>query len=250
MGSPLAAVLGRTRRGVDALVESVRTARSEPERAGYLAAGGLTSGARLLRGRDVTSTLRLTLPVMLAGTVLRGNASAGDKTVLLAGLSAGWLGEWEKTRTPNLPSITGITGVTGQHVAYSVLLARRGARVLPTSSPVGPGLRLTVWGSGIGLAALGVERASAGALAPAAVIAGLTVSATAALAQDRALQTGPVARQGLDHGGNLILVSEGLTLLRAVACRQDYLASRILVAGTTATAVIGHLLLIDGLMRK
>lgn len=250
MKSPLRKFLTRSRRGVAALVESAAAATAEPERAGYLAAGGLGGGAGLLGWRGAATALRLALPPLLAGTVLRSSVAAGDKAVLLAGLGAGWVGDWDKARRLGRPSAVGIAGVTGQHLAYSLVLLRRGARLRVADSPVESGLRLALWAAGIGLAASGGDRSKGGGLVPAATIPGLMVSGSAALAQDPSLQTQSVASLGLDHGENLILAAEGLTLLRASACHDDGLIDRVLDAGTTTTATIGHLLLVDGLVRS
>lgn len=242
--------MARSRRGVAALVESVVAAKVEPERAGYLTTGGLAGGARLFGQSGAATAIRLALPPLLAGTVLRSAVPAEDKVVLLAGLGAGWVGEWDKTRHLDQPSAIGMAGVTGQHLAYSVVLHRRGARLRAAASPVESGLRLAFWAAGVGLAASSGGRSGDGALVSAATIPGLAVSASAALAQDPSLQTETVASLGLDHGGNLILAAEGLTLLRAALYRDDGLVGRALDAGTTATAVIGHLLLVDGLVRN
>lgn len=242
--------MARSRRGVTALVDSVAAARTEPERAGYLAAGGLAGGARLLGRHGPATAIRLALPPLLAGTVLRSAVPAEDKMVLLAGLGAGWVGEWDKARHLEQPSAVGIAGVTGQHLAYSVVLRRRGARFRAAASPLESGLRLAFWAAGVGFASSGGGRSRGGGLVPAATIPGLAVSGSAALSQDPSLQTEAVASLGLDHAGNLILAAEGLTLLRAVACHDDGLVGRVLDAGTTTAAVIGHLLLVDGLVRK
>lgn len=235
--------LSRTKRGTEALLASVTAARCEPERAGYLAAGVAAGIARGM-GRSCASTpLRLILPPLLSGTVLRSTRAPRDKVVLLAGLGAGWVGETEKCRTQFQPSALGIAAVAGQHLAYVMSLMRRGTRL----SRVSAGSRLVVWVSGVGVAAY--RRKGGVPLVPAAATAGLLAATTSALAEDRALQNGSVPRQGVDHGANLVLASEGLTLVRAVVGPRQGVAGQALDAGITVSAVIGHLLLVDALMR-
>lgn len=241
MTSAIAEFLDRTRKGTRALLSAVRAGGTEPERAGYLAAGGAAAGARLF-GRDrVATALRLAAPPLLAGAVLRSGVPMRSKVTLLAGLTAGWAGELEKARTPAAPSTVGVAGVTGQHLAYGALLVDRGAQLTPLRGVP----RGALWASGIGLA---VRRNRA--LVPAAAIAGLAVSVTSALAGDRGIRTGAVSHEGIDHGANLMFVAEGLTLLRAVAGPTHRSIGRVLDAGTSATAVLGNLLLVDGLVRS
>lgn len=238
MAADTAEFIRRTEEGLDALLESVLAVRREPERLAYLAAGELTVWARLFGWRRVHRALEPALLPLLAGTVLRADAATGEKATLLTGLAAGWLGDVEKLRTPDRPTSKGFLGVTGQHVAYSSLLRRRGAR------PKGALLRGAVWAAGIGLAAWKRPQ-----LVPAALLAGAGVSVASALADDPALRKGPVSRKGIGHGANLVLVSEGLTLLRAAVLPEDNRLGRLVDAGTATTSVLGHLLLVDGLMR-
>ncbi|AGF71366.1 lysoplasmalogenase family protein [Corynebacterium halotolerans] len=241
MASVAEEAVRRTRLGVEALAGSVLAARSEPERLGYLAAGELTVWAKLFGWRRLHSALKPTLLPLLAGTVLRADAAAGEKATLLAGLTAGWLGDVEKTRTPARASVPGFAGVAGQHAAYSRALLGRGAR----ASGSGAVLRGAVWAAGVGLSARKRRQ-----LVPAVTIAGAAVTVTSTLADDRDLQDGSTARQGLGHGANLVLVSEGLTLLRSAVFTKDNALGRVIDAGTAATSFFGHLLLVDGLARK
>lgn len=241
MTSAIAEFLDRTRKGTRALLAAVRAGATEPERAGYVAAGGAAAGARLFGRARVATALRLTAPPLLAGAVLRSRLPVRSKVTLLAGLTAGWAGELEKARTPAAPSAVGVAGVAGEHLAYGVLLVDRGAQLTPLR-----GLsRGVLWASGVGLAASRNR-----ALVPAAAIAGLAVSVTSALAGDRGIRTGAVSHEGIDHGANLVFVAEGLTLLRAVAGHRHRSTGRVLDAGTTAAAVLGNLLLVDGLVRS
>lgn len=233
-------LLHRTRAGVAALTESALAARSEPERLGYLAVGELALWARLFNWRRIYPVLRPSLLPLLAGTVLRSGVPGGERVSLLAGLTAGLIGDVEKSRTPDRPSTLGMLGVTGHHLAYSGLLRGRGARV----STAGAALRGVVWAAGIGLAVRQDRQ-----LVPAAVIAGAAVSLSSTLADDPALRSGATARSGLGHGANLVLAAEGLTLLRAALLGRDDLPGRLVDAGVLTATVIGHLLLVDGLVR-
>ncbi len=234
-------LIRRTRQGGDALLESVLAARNEPERIGYLAAGELSMWARIFGWQRLHGVLKPTLLPLLAGTVARSDSPTGEKVILLVGLAAGWLGGVEKTRTPDTATTAGLSGVAGQHLVYSRILHEHGAR----ASLPGASLRAGVWVAGIGLAAWKRRQ-----LAPAATVAGAAVAATSALANDPALRKGSVASQGLGHGANLVLVSEGLTLLRAAVLTKNNLFGRLIEAGTAATATIGHMLLVDGLVRR
>lgn len=231
----------RTREGVAALLDTVLAARREPERLGYLAAGELTVWAHLFEWPRLHAWLKPSLLPLLAGTVVRSDAPGAEKTSLLLGLAGGLLGDIGKTRTPLRATVPGYLGVAGQHLAYSHTLWSRGAR----PSAGNAALRGAVWAAGIGLAAWRNPQ-----LVPAATIAGAAVSATSTLADDRALQDGSVPRAGLGHGANLVLVSEGLTLLRAAVPAKDGFLSRLVDVGTATTSVIGHALLVDGLTRR
>ena len=56
--------------------------------------------------------------------------------------------------------------------------------------------------------------------------------------------------KGLGHGGNLLLVSEGIALFRETILTGDALPYRVLDAGMVATNVIGNMLMVDGLTRR
>lgn len=240
MESLVAEFSDRTRKGAQAMTASLKAAGTEPERAGYLLASGLAAGMRFLGHEKLASSLRWALPPLLAGTVLRSRLAVAEKSILLAGLGAGLVGEIEKTRNAAYPSATGIAGVTGQHLAYSVLLVRRRAQPSRMSAQ----LRGLAWVSGIGMACSGGT-----ALVFASVVAGAGVVSTSTLLQCRGLQGGSLSSQGLDHAGNLILASEGLALLGALNARKYRTLGRFLDTAMTGTGVVGNLLLVDGLAR-
>lgn len=236
MTSPVNEMVTRTREGVDALQASLTAAFQEPERVAYLVAGELSAWSRLLgwAKTNVVSTA-VTMPP-LAATALRHDPSP----VLLAGMAGGLVGDLAKLRAPDNTPVMGMFGIAAQHAAYSAKLYDRGAR----PSPARLGLRAAAWATGVGLAAW--KKPSL--LAPAA-FAGLFVSATSTLADDRGIQDGRTVRKGLGHGGNLLLAAEGVALLRETLLTGDSLGHRALDAGTRASQVIGNMLLMDGLTR-
>ncbi|MDO5513285.1 lysoplasmalogenase family protein [Corynebacterium sp.] len=235
--APVNEILTRTREGVEALRDSLAASLQEPERIGYLTAGELSVWSRLFGWeKPAAVAVAATMPA-LAGTVVRHDASP----VLLAGLAGGWIGDLAKLRKPERTPVLGMFGIAAQHAAYSAKLYDRGARPSPTRV----GLRAAAWATGVGLAAWKKKSL----IAP-SVVAGVFVAATSALADDRGLQDGTVVRQGLGHGGNLLLAAEGIALLRETVLTGDSLGYRALDAGMRATHVVGNMLLIDGLTRE
>lgn len=235
--SPATELLTRTREGVQALRASLTASFQEPERIAYLASGELSVWSRLFGwGKPAAVAIATTMPP-LAGTVVRHDASP----VLLAGLAGGWIGDLAKLREPDTTPVLGMFGIAAQHAAYSAKLYDRGAR----PSPVRVGLRTAAWATGLGLAVW--KKRSL--IAPTA-LAGVFVAATSTLGDDRTLQDGTVVRQGLGHGGNLLLAAEGIALLRETVLTGDSLGHRALDAGMRASHVIGNMLIVDGLTRE
>lgn len=234
--SPVTELATRTREGVDALWASLTASFEEPERIAYLAAGELSIWARLLGWEKVSAVAIPLIMPPLAGTAARHDPSP----VLLAGLAGGWVGDLAKLRKPDHTPVLGMFGIAAQHAAYSAKLYDAGAR--PSAARVG--LRAAAWATGLGLAL----RRKRSLIAPSA-LAGVFVAATSALADDRNLQDGSVARQGLGHGGNLLILGEGIALLRETVLTGDSFGHRVLDAGMRASHVIGNMLLVDGLTR-
>ncbi len=236
MTSPVNEMVTRTREGVDALQSSLTAALREPERLAYLVAGELSIWSRLLgwKRTNVVSTLAAT--PLLGATALRHDLSP----VLLAGMAGGLIGDAAKLRAPERTPVLGMFGIAAQHAAFSAKLYDRGAR----PSRARAGLRAAAWATGVGLAALKKRPL----LAPTA-FAGLFVSATSTLADDRGIQDGRTVRRGLGHGGNLLFAAEGMTLLRETLLTGDSLGLRALDAGARASQVIGTMLIMDGLTR-
>lgn len=230
-------ILSHTRDGVDALVAAVSTTLTEPERTAYLTLGELTAWSRILRWRRVELLSAPTLLPLLAGTILRTNR----EPVLLAGMAGGWVGTLAKLKGPETTPVMGMFGIAANHAAYSAALVAHGAR----PSLVRTGLRAAVWATGVGLAAWKKKQL----IAP-AILAGAFVSATSTLADDPALQDGSTPAKGLGHGGNLLLVSEGIALFRETILTGDSLPYRVLDAGMVASNVIGNMLMVDGLTRR
>lgn len=234
--SPVNELVSRTREGVDALQASLTASFQEPERLAYLVVGEVSIWSRLFGwGRTNAVSSTVTLPP-LAATALRHDPSP----VLLAGLAGGLVGDVAKLRAPDTTPVMGMFGIAAQHAAYSAKLYDRGAR--PSSARAG--LRAAAWAAGVGLAAW----RKPSLLAPTA-FAGLFVSATSTLADDRGIQDGRTVRKGLGHGGNLLFAAEGVTLLRETLLTGDSLGHRALDAGARAAQVIGNMLIVDGLAR-
>lgn len=241
MGSLLEKFRSRTLAGTRALVASLQVAVKEPERAAYLVTAGLGAGAAALGQPRMAALARLSLPPLLAGGVLRSRVNRSGKNLLLAGLGAGLIGEAAKLRNPDQPSAVGIAGVTGQYLGYVVLLSGQGARPA-TGDLVARGAILT---AATALATRGGAR-----LSWATGIAGLSVVAVSALAQDRVLQDGSLSRQGVDHAANLLLISEGFSLIRVVLPWEKWQLAGLVEAAQISTGGIGDLLLVDGLSRS
>lgn len=241
MGSLLEEFRNRTLAGTRALVASLQVAAQEPERAAYLATAGLGVGAAALGQTRLAGVAGLSLPPLLAGGVLRSRRNGPAKNLLLTALGAGLLGEAAKLRNPAQPPVPGIAGITGQHLGYAVLLSGRGAR----PAPVDLGARGVVLGAATLLATRGGTR-----LAWATGVAGIGVVVSSALAQHRALQDGSLPRQGVDHGANLLLLSEGCALIKVVLPREKQWLTGLVEAARIGTGGIGQLLLVDGLSRS
>ncbi|MFC6147210.1 lysoplasmalogenase family protein [Corynebacterium nasicanis] len=236
MTSPVNELVSRTREGVEALRASLVAAAQEPERVAYLTAGEVGIWSRLFGWRKPNTAATVATMPLLAATALRHDPSP----VLLAGMAGGLVGDVAKLRAPDRTPVLGMFGVAAQNAAYSAQLYDRGARPSPTRV----GLRAAAWATGVGLAVWKKPTL----IAPAA-FAGLFVAATSVLADDRAIQDGRTVRQGLGHGGNLLLAAEGVTLLRETVLSGDSLGLRAVDAGARAAQVIGNMLLIDGLTR-
>ncbi|RNE48999.1 lysoplasmalogenase family protein [Corynebacterium alimapuense] len=230
-------ILIRTREGADALLSAISQGTKEPERLAYFGVADVSAWSRLFGWRTIRAVSSPMMLPFLAGGSLR----TGLQPVLLAGLAGGTVGELAKLRAPETTPIAGMCGVALNHAAYSFLLVDKGAR----PSRVGAGLRAATWLAGIGFAASRKK-----SLVAPVVIAGAVAATTSALAADPALREESVPAQGLAHGANLLLVSEGATLLRETVLIGDNTWCRLIDAGITTTAAIGHLLLVDGLTRE
>ena len=162
-------------------------------------------------------------------------ASVREDPAVGAGILAGVIAQVEKARTLTRPSALGVAALTANHAAYAWSLYRRGAR----NDALGWGLRAAAWGAGV--AATRSQPTSA-----AVAVGGAAVLATSALAGDPVLRTD--AGKGMSHGANVLVAAEALTALRA-ALKQRKHKARLVCTADTGALVIGHLLLIDGLLR-
>lgn len=162
-------------------------------------------------------------------------ASVREDPAVGAGILAGVIAQVEKARTLTRPSALGVAALTANHAAYAWSLYRRGAR----NDALGWGLRAAAWGAGV--AATRSQPTSA-----AVAVGGAAVLATSALAGDPVLRTD--AGKGMSHGANVLVAAEALTALRA-ALKQRKHKARLVCTAETGALVIGHLLLIDGLLR-
>lgn len=230
-------IVTRTREGIDALGDCLRIALKEPERFSYVATGELAAWARIFGWEKLHRALAPTLHPQLAGAILRTNRDP----VLLIGMAGGLAGAVAKVQAVNKTPVAGIVGVVANHAAYSAALVDRGAR----PSPMRVGLRVVAWATGVGLATWKKKPL----IAP-AIIAGVAVCATSTLADDRVLQDGSTPAKGLGHSGNLMLVSEGLSLFRETILTGDSFGHRLIDVAMTATSVTGHMLMVDGLTRR
>lgn len=226
-----------TRDGVDALLASVTVAFKEPERLAYFSLGELVAWSQVFRWPKVQKMATPLIHPLLAATILRTNR----EPVLLAGMAGGLVGNLVKLKRPTKTPVLGMLGIAANHAAYSAALVSHGAR----PSMLRVGLRTAAWTTGVGLAVWKKKE-----LVAPAIMAGVFVSATSALAGDPALQDGSTPAKGLGHAGNLLLAAEGIALLRETVVTGDSLGCRLLDATMTTAGVIGHALMVDGLTRK
>lgn len=230
-------MVNHTRDGVEALAASFDVVRREPERLAYFGAGELLAWSRVFRWEKARTAVTPFIHPLLAATILRTNR----EPVLLAGMGGGLAGNLAKLKRPDRTPVLGMFGIAANHAAYSSALVAHGAR----PSPVRVSLRAAAWATGVGLAVWKKKQL----IAP-AIVAGAFVSATSALADDPALQDGSTPAKGLGHAGNLLLLSEGIALLRETVLTGDSLPYRMLDAKMALTAAIGHVLMVDGLTRR
>lgn len=231
-----------TREGGNALAVSVRAARWEPERAGYLVMAGVDLAAVF---SDSTRLERLAKPALLpllAGTVLRAEVSKTQRVVALAGLAGGWAGDVILLFRDYRALPVGAAAFAVNQLAYCWLLHKQGAR--PSISRVA--VHTVPWTMGVAAAAWRAPK-----LLPVVAGYGGLLAATSTLAADRELlDPSAPTTQGLGHGANLFLISDALILLRTVLVTPGSPTERLVGAGVMSTYLIAQLLLVDGLLRR
>lgn len=240
------AAIRRTLEGAGALASAADKGLRHPERAAYVAATAVNVGASLLGAEKVRKTSKVLLMPLLAASVVRRRAKVDPVTRngLLVALGAGWLGDLLLLPRHNDLN-KGAAAFAVNHIAYSALLWRHGAR----PNAFRAGLRYPLWAaSSAGTAAMRRD------LLPAAAGYGFLLATTSMLGDDSRLTEGATVgeiyadpRFGIGHGGNLFLISDALLLLRAMV-GEGGLAGRILDAGVMDTYTAAQLLLTDGLL--
>ncbi|WP_293771901.1 hypothetical protein [uncultured Corynebacterium sp.] len=213
--------LDRTAEGTRALLGAM----SSP-RAAALVPGAVASVARLTGHTRLADAASLAILPTLAAATVRADSA------LAAGVALGAAAQWEKSHHDR-PTALGIAGVSAPHFMYARRLWARGAR----NDALGWALRAGVVAAGLALA----DRADRAMMAGVG-IGGAAVATSSALAGDPELRRTP-ATQGVPHGANLLMASEGLTFLRTKADHS------LLAAADVAAQAIGHVLLVDGLLR-
>lgn len=238
----LPTLLTRAREGSNALAVSIRAARWEPERAGYLAMAGVDLAAVLSGSTRLERLTKPALLPLLAGTVSRAEVSKNQRVVALAGLAGGWAGDVILLCRDHRALPAGAAAFAVNQLAYCWLLHNQGAR--PAISRVA--VRAVPWGLGVAVAASRAPK-----LLPVVAGYGGLLAATSMLAGDRELldHSAP-ATQGLGHGANLFLISDALILVRTVLVTPGSPTERLVGAGVMSTYLIAQLLLVDGLLRR
>lgn len=229
--SPLLAdIIARTEEGGAALVRAVAVAHSNPARVAFLATATANVVAELAGAKKVSQyTSTAVMPLLILSEPLTVGYA-------LSGFTAA-VGQWEKAARPDNPSTCGVLCVSAQHVDYIARLDPQRARVAPLVGAAYAG----VWSAGSLLAATRSR-----AHLPAVALGGAVVTAMAAMAQNPRLRAHP-STQGVSHGANLVLASEGITFAKNLLPRKATLLRRAAGAAEAGLFAVGHLLLRDGL---
>lgn len=235
--SPLIdAAAQHTEAGIEAFTEAATKAADRPERATYLvSAAANTLGMGLGR-------LAAAPTLALDAWRHRGETGADDTTAAATAtaVTAGGLAQREQAKRPHKP-LLGTLAITAQYGVYAWLLKRRGATLRrETLAP-----RATAWGVGVALAGLGARQ-----LVLPVLVGGAAMTATSALANDKAIDDGSLSMKGIGHAGNLAMVAQGVALLRqSVFTVGGPLGWGVDSAGRGADAV-AQLLFVEALNRK
>lgn len=221
----------RTQEGTVALIRSLEVTKTSPFRTAYLATAGINVAAELVGAQKVAQVANTALLPLLA---LSKPLTAENAIYAIAGA----IGQWEKARSPQAPSAGGVMCTITPHVSYLAGIAKH---TKLTINPAVGAAYAGVWGAGTLLAAT-ASRAHVGAVA----LGGAVVSGMAAAAQDPRLRAN-VATQGVSHGANLVLASEGITFAKNLLKPRAKMLKRLASSAEAALFATGHMLLSDGL---
>lgn len=221
----------RTQEGAVALVRSLAAMQSSPFRTAYVATAAVNVSAELVGAQKVAQVANTALLPLLA----LSKPLTADSVVFAI---AGAVGQWEKAQDPQNPKVGGVISTITPHVGYLADIAKRTKLSI---TPQVAGIYAGVWGAGTLLAAA-ASRQHLGAVA----LGGAVVSTVAAAAQDPRLRA-TVSTQGVSHGANLVLASEGITFAKNLLSPKAKFLKRLANSGEAALFATGHMLLSDGL---
>ncbi|MEJ5920369.1 lysoplasmalogenase [Corynebacterium sp. H78] len=250
MASLVSSFVSRTVEGLGAL-NTVITGK--PEQLGYIAAGAVNVVSSAFGWETPRKASKAVLmPLLAAGVIRRRNdVSPVTTATLLAGLTAGWIGDL--VLMPKDAKLSnGAAAFSLNQLAYVGLLARGGARPDVARTAI----RGPLMAGSVALAAK-CDRS----LLPVVFSYGSLLAAVSILADDRGLvaTAGEVekcpdsglpladARYGLGHGGNLFLISDSLLMLNSLVGKES-VVGKLLDAAVMDTYIAAQLLLVEGLI--
>lgn len=224
-------ILLRTAEGTRALIRGVELAQDNPARAAFLSASAINILADLVDARKTAWVANSALlPLLAASQPL----TPSNALVAIAGA----VGQWQKAAHPSAPTFVGFASTMVPHLNYMARLVRH--RVTTVDKPV-TGIYSAVWVAGIVLAV-----AKSRVHAPAVAVGGAVVASNAALSQNPVLREKAIT-QGVSHGANLLLASEGLTFAKNLIPAKATLLRQVLKTAESGLFAVGHLLMKDGL---
>lgn len=227
-------IVQRTAEGAQALRRSVEVARRNPVRAAFLSTAAVNVIAELAGAHKTARVANTALLPLLAAS------SPITATSAMAAL-AGAVGQWHKAVHAKEPTLVGVGGTIAPHVNYLAGLARHGVTSVDKTLM---GVYSGVWAVGTALAAC-----TSRAHTPAVAAGGIVVVSNAALAQNPVLRENTTT-QGVSHGGNLLMASEGLTFVKNLLPAKAALLKKAANAAEAGLFAVGHLLTSDSLNGK
>lgn len=235
-------ILNRTNGGVEALLASVKVARTEPERVGFFVAHDVAFLARLFGWRKALAIAEPLVLPMLAGSVLRSERTGGKKFGISTALAVGTANQMAKTESPEHATAAATAAKVAQYSAYG--LAVRGT-FGSTMRPLGFAARAGLTTAGVVLAAWKNPQ-----VAWVSALGGTTMSWATDLADHPKIRDGNTAAQGVGHGANLMVAGEALFLLRATLMKgRKGLGVRAAEAVAGSLSALGQMLIVDGVAR-